>query len=55
MNCGVTNKNNFVADTNNSQNWDTLSFPLPKPKNKWSIKSYKCKINSDKKIVVLVD
>ena len=55
MNCGVSIKNNFVADTNNSQNWDTLCFPLPKPKHKWNIKSYKGEMNSDKKYVVLVD
>ena len=46
MNCGVTINNNFIADTNDSANWDTLKFPLPK--GKWSIHSYK-----DSNIVVL--
>lgn len=41
MNCGVTIKNNFIADTNDGSNWKTLSFPLPKLINKvWSIKRY---------------
>ena len=39
MNCGVTTCNHFVADTNDSANWDALKFPLPK--GKWSIHSYK--------------
>jgi len=46
MNCDVTINNNFIADTNDSENWDTLKFPLPK--GKWSIHSYK-----DNTIVVL--
>jgi len=46
MNCSVTIDNNFIADTNDSENWDTLKFPLPK--GKWSIHSYK-----DSNIVVL--
>jgi len=46
MNCSVTIDNNFIADTNDSENWDTLKFPLPK--GKWSIHSYK-----DSTIVVL--
>lgn len=46
MNCDVTINNNFIADTNDSENWDTLKFPLPK--GKWSIHSYK-----DNNIVVL--
>lgn len=37
MNCGVTTDNHFIADTNDSQNWDTLKFPLPK--GEWSIKT----------------
>lgn len=39
MNCGVTLDNHFIADTNDSFNWDTLKFPLPK--GKWCIHSYK--------------
>ena len=35
MNVAVTLNNHLVADTNNSANWDTLKFPLPK--GKWSI------------------
>jgi len=38
MNVGITIENNLVADTNNSQNWDDLRFPLPK--GKWRIHSY---------------
>ena len=56
MNCGISTCNNFIADTNNNSNWDTLKFPLPKPKYKWNIKYYKNigdKFN--KKIVVLID
>lgn len=57
MNCSISTCNNFIADTNNSSsNWDTLKFPLPKPKYKWNIKYYKNvgeKFN--KKIVVLID
>jgi len=30
MNCDVTIDNNFIADTNDSENWDTLKFPLPR-------------------------
>lgn len=40
MNCAITIDNYFIANTNNSSNWDTLKFPLPKPKNKWEIKGY---------------
>ena len=36
MNVGITVNNNFIADTNNSANWDTLKFPLPR--GRWSIK-----------------
>lgn len=40
MNCGIgVDDNKFVADTNNSSNWDSLEFPLPY--GKWSIYSYK--------------
>lgn len=51
MNCGVTLDNHFVADTNDSANWDTLKFPLPEPKNKWIIKCY----DSDKTTITLID
>lgn len=37
MNTRVTTKNFFVADTNDSANWDTIKFPLPK--GKWVILS----------------
>ncbi len=38
MNTGVTICNNFIADTNDSANWDTLKFPLPKlSKGVWEI------------------
>lgn len=41
MNCSVTTNNKFVADTNNSNNWDVISFPLPEPEEgfRWAIKS----------------
>ncbi len=56
MNCGISTCNNFIADTNNSTNWDTLIFPLPKPKYKWNISHYKNKGDKfQKKIVVLID
>jgi len=56
MNCGISTCNKFIADTNNSANWDTLKFPLPKPKYKWNISHYKNKgDNFQKKIVVLID
>lgn len=35
MNCAITIDNYFVADTNNSKEWDTLRFPLPD--GKWHI------------------
>ena len=31
FNCGVSVCNHFIADTNNSADWRTLKFPLPKP------------------------
>jgi hypothetical protein len=49
MNTGVTINNNFIADTNDSSNWDTLKFPLPKPDGKWVI------FNIKEKVVTLVD
>ena len=56
MNCGISTCNYFIADTNNSANWDTLNFPLPKPKYKWNISHYKNKGDKfQKKIVVLID
>jgi len=35
MNTAVTTDNFFIADTNDSANWDTLKFPLPE--GNWSI------------------
>lgn len=35
MNVGVTTDNFFIADTNDSSNWDSLKFPLPE--GKWNI------------------
>lgn len=56
MNCGISDSNNFIADTNNSVNYDTLKFPLPKPKYRWNISHYENSgDNLQKKIVVLVD
>ena len=56
MNCGISTCNNFIADTNNSANWDTLKFPLPKPKYKWNIKGYKGDMNKpQKQTVELID
>ena len=51
MNVGVTLSNYLIADTNDSVNWDTLKFPLPKPIYKWQIHSYE----DDNKIVNLID
>ncbi len=42
MNTEVSICNYFIADTNDSANWDTLKFPLPK--GKWSIQSVKGKM-----------
>lgn len=36
FNVAITKTNNLIADTNDSQNWDTISFPLP-PGN-WNLK-----------------
>lgn len=52
-NCGVTISNHFIADTNNSEKWDTLKFPLPKPTYKWEIKCYN--VTHSKSFVVLID
>lgn len=56
-NCGVTANNFFIADTNNSANWDTIKFPLPKPKYKWQIKNYGGTLGHkhNKQFVVLID
>jgi hypothetical protein len=55
MNVGVTNNNELVADTNNSAEWDTLKFPLPK--GKWRIHSYKADLEREnvKTILKLID
>lgn len=42
MNVGVSVDNHLIADTNDSQNWDTLKFPLPA--GKWRIKNVEGKI-----------
>lgn len=56
FNCGVTTTNLFVSDTNDSNNWDTLSFPLPKPRYRWKIQSYQGNMSDpEKKNVILVD
>ena len=53
-NCGVTTCNHFIADTNDSANWKTLKFPLPKPIGKrWEI-SRQDIVNNDKTVVELV-
>ena len=53
-NCGVTTCNHFIADTNDSANWKTLKFPLPKPIGKrWEISRYDI-VNNDKTVVELV-
>ena len=56
MNCGISTCNYFTADTNNSANWATLKFPLPKPKYKWNIKCYTGDIDKpEKQKVILID
>ena len=53
-NCDVTTCNHFIADTNDSDNWKTLKFPLPKPRGrKWEISRYDI-ANDDKTVVELV-
>jgi len=39
MNASITTSNYFIADTNDSSNWDTLSISLPK--GNWRIWSQK--------------
>jgi hypothetical protein len=51
MNVGISTDNILIADTNDSANWDTISFPLPEPKGTWNILRYE----QDFKIVVLED
>ena len=51
MNVGVSLSNDLIANTNDSANWNTLRFPLPKPTHKWQIHSYE----DDNKIVNLID
>jgi len=48
MNCGITGDNHLIADTNDSTNWNVISFPLPN--GKWRIHSYK----NNNTIVVLI-
>ena len=56
MNCGITINNDFIADTNNTLKWDTLKFPLPKPRFKWHIRGYTGDANyPEKRTVELVD
>jgi len=56
MNCDISTCNHFIADTNNSANWDTLKFPLPRPKYKWNIKCYRGDIDKpEKQKVILID
>lgn len=37
-NYAISNNNFFIADTNDSQNWDIIVIPLPK--GKWFIDAY---------------
>jgi len=54
FNCGVSVCNHFIADTNNSVDWRTLKFPLPKPLGKkWEILRYDI-VSEEKTIVELV-
>lgn len=53
MNCGIANNNSdtpiFVADTNDSQNWQDIHFPLPK--GNWNIEKY----SDDFRVVTIRD
>lgn len=42
MNCEISVDNKFIANTNDSENWDIIVFPLPIPQYgyKWSIQKY---------------
>jgi len=52
-NCGISVWNYFIADTNDSQNWQTIKFPLPEPfGEKWEILEYANSKNN--KIVKLI-
>ncbi len=42
MNVGISICNHLIADTNDSSNWDTIKFPLPK--GKWNILKVEGKI-----------
>lgn len=54
FNCNVSLCNHFIADTNNSEDWRTLKFPLPKPLGKkWKILRYNI-VNDEKTIVELI-
>jgi hypothetical protein len=48
MNVSITNDNFFIADTNDSVNWDFIKLPLPK--GNWKIYSEK-----DKTIILVND
>lgn len=52
MNTGISVDNIFFADTNDSENWDTLRFPLPWPEDgkKWKIES----VDPESGIVIVV-
>ena len=47
MNTAITSDNFFIADTNNSVNWDFIKFPLPE--GNWKIYS------EEGKIIILVN
>jgi hypothetical protein len=49
MNFSISKTNRFIGDTNNSENWDTISFPLPE--GKWSIYS----VNSSNEVKLKLD
>lgn len=49
MNVRVTKTNHLLADTNDSNKWDEIMFPLPK--GKWVVHSY----SENNKLVTLID
>lgn len=51
FNCAISTCGSFIADTNDSENWNKIKFPLPK--GKWEIHSYNH--NYESKIVRLID